>query len=77
MTKLETDMKYNSFYSESDKRIIMTLLGGLDSREIGNHELENASKLAAELSSLYKDNPELNDYYMRRSQTLLKRKKDN
>ena len=73
--ELESELQHNSFYSESEKRIIGTFIGSLDSREIGNNELQKASDLACELSKLSEEDSNRQEEYLQRSQTLLKRKK--
>lgn len=75
--ELESDLEHNSFYSEPEKRILKTFIGSLDSRGIGNYELQKASDLALELSQFYEKDSNLYEQYQKRSQTLLKRiKKD-
>ena len=37
--QIETDLKHNSFYNESDKRAIRTYIGAMDSREIGEFDI--------------------------------------
>jgi hypothetical protein len=70
--KIESDMKYNSFYSESDKRTIRTLLGNIDTREMNQWGIRNAIDLAKKLISM--ECTESN-YYSKRLESLEKRLK--
>lgn len=69
--EIETDLKYNSFYNESDKRAIRTYIGTMDSREIGQFDLLNALEISKEIIKV-KDSKDY-DYYQKKHQSLLKR----
>jgi hypothetical protein len=69
--KLETDLKYNSFYGESDKRAIRTYIGAMDSREIGQFDVINALEISNEL--IKKKDSKDYEKYQKRHQNLLKR----
>ncbi|HAI18113.1 MAG TPA: hypothetical protein DCM10_08890, partial [Xanthomarina gelatinilytica] len=71
--KLETDFKYNSFYTESDKRIIRTLIGNRDPRQFVESDIINAIDLAKKLISM---NCAESNYYSERLETLEKTLKD-
>lgn len=71
--KLETDFKYNSFYTESDKRTIRTLVGNRDPRQVQEFDIINAIDLAKKLTSM---NCVESDYYSKRLETLQKNLKD-
>ena len=71
--KHETDFKYNSFYTESDKRIIRTLVGNRDSRQLQEFDIRNAIDLARKLISM---NCVESDYYSKRLEILQKNLKD-
>ena len=68
LDKIETELKYNSFYSESDKRTIRTLLGNRDSREINKNDIEKAIKISEKLIAMNCDNY---NYYVQRQEKLL------
>ncbi|WP_159018039.1 hypothetical protein [Algibacter sp. L3A6] len=68
---LESDLKHNSFYSESDKRAIRTYIGAVDSREIGRFDIINALEISKELIKK-KDSKDYQDY-LKRHQSLSKR----
>lgn len=69
--QIETDLKHNSFYSESDKRAIRTYTGAMDSREIGEFDIINAVEISNEL--IKKKDSKDYEMYQKRHQNLLKR----
>ena len=69
--ELETDLKYNSFYSESDKRAIRTYIGTMDSREIDEFDILNALEISNEL--IKAKGPKDYENYQKKHQRLLKR----
>ena len=72
IVKIESELKHNSFYTESDKNIIQTFMGGLDSREITRYGIESAIELSEKLLEINSND----SYYQNRNQTLIKRLKD-
>jgi hypothetical protein len=69
--QIETDLKYNSFYKESDKRAIRTYIGAMDSREISSLDIINALEISNEL--IKKKDSKDYESYQKRNQNLLKR----
>jgi regulator of sirC expression with transglutaminase-like and TPR domain len=66
--KIESEPTHNSFYNESDKNIIRTFIGSLDSRERNQHSTNLAFELCEKLLEL---NPN-DSYYQKRYQALSK-----
>lgn len=74
IVKVETDLKFNSFYNESDKRAVRTYIGSMDSREIGKYDTINALEISKEIIK----RKEINNYqdYLKTHESLLKSLKD-
>ena len=68
--EIETDLKYNSFYSESDKRAIRTYIGSMDSRQVGEFDIINALDISEEIIKV-KDTTN-RESYQKKHQNLLK-----
>lgn len=74
VVQIETDLNYNSFYTESEKRAVRTYIGSVDPREVSKYDISNALDISKEILK----NKESKDYsdYENTHQSLLERLTD-